>query len=172
MKIVFTPFKVTDLIQQRSSQLVLEVSQLVKWRSVCSKCVSSDCSITTPVSGRSMHWSVFSNQYSWLLLHREDQRSLQATQREKVVEKYVRGRIQKMSKALNIPWNSVKSIIKKWKEYGTCVNLARAGRPHNLSDRARRRLVREATKTPMTTLKELKVSAAEMGETLHTTTFT
>ena len=73
-----------------------------------------------------------------------------------------------MSKALNIPWNSVKSIIKKWNEYGTCVNLARAGRPHKLS--ARRRLVREATKTPMTTLKELQASAAEMGETLHTTT--
>ena len=51
-----------------------------------------------------------------------------------------------------------------------CVNLARAGRPHKLSDRARRRLVREATKTPMTTLKELQASAAEMGETLHTTT--
>lgn len=30
--------------------------------------------------------------------------------------------------------------------------------------------MREATKTPMTTLKELKASAAEMGETLHTTT--
>src|SRR4029434_4843941 len=75
-----------------------------------------------------------------------------------------------MSKALNIPWNSVKSIIKKWKEYGTCVNLPRAGCPHKLSDRARRRLVREATKTPMTTLKELQASAAEIGETLHTTT--
>ena len=61
-----------------------------------------------------------------------------------------------MSKALNVPWNSVKSILKKWKEYGTCVNLPRAGRPHKL---------REATKTPMTTLKELQASAAEMGET-------
>ena len=30
--------------------------------------------------------------------------------------------------------------------------------------------MREATKTPMTTLKELQASAAEMGETLHTTT--
>ena len=69
-----------------------------------------------------------------------------------------------MSKALNIPWNSVKSIIKKWKEYGTCVNLPRVGRPHKLSDRARRRLVREATKTRMTTLKEFQASAAEMGE--------
>ena len=30
--------------------------------------------------------------------------------------------------------------------------------------------MREATKTPMTTLKELQASAAEMRETLHTTT--
>src|SRR4029434_3866687 len=49
------------------------------------------------------------------------------------------------------------------------VNLPREGRPHKLSDRARRRLVREATKTPITTLKKLQASAAEMGETLHTT---
>ena len=51
-------------------------------------------------------------------------------------------------------------------QYGTCVNLPKAGRPHRLSDFARRKLVREATKTPMTTLKELQASAAEMGETL------
>ena len=75
-----------------------------------------------------------------------------------------------ISKSLNIPQSSVKSIIKKWKEYGTCVNLHKAGHPHKLSDRARGRPLREATKTPMTTLKELKASAADMGETLHTTT--
>src|SRR4029434_882749 len=86
--------------------------------------------------------------------------------REKVIEKYRSGEGYKMSKALNIPWNSVKSIIKKWKEYGPCVNLPRAGRPHKLSDRARSRLVREATKTPMTTLKEFQASAADMGETV------
>ena len=94
--------------------------------------------------------------------------------REKVIEKYKSGDkfkgYKKMSKALNIPWNSLKSFIKKLKEYGTCVNLPRAGCPHKLSDRARRRLVREATKTPPITLKELQASAAEMGETLHTTT--
>ena len=77
---------------------------------------------------------------------------------------------KKMSKALNIPWNSVKSIIQKWIDYGTCVNLPRSGRPHKLSDRARSRLAREATKTPMTTLKELQASAAKMIETMHTTT--
>ena len=52
---------------------------------------------------------------------------------------------------------------------GACVNLPRVGRPHKLKDHAGRRLVKEATKTTMNTLKELKASAAEMGETLHTT---
>ena len=45
------------------------------------------------------------------------------------------------------------------------VNLRRAVRPHKLSDRAGRRLVRQANKTPMTTLKQLEALAAEMGET-------
>src|SRR4029434_2613675 len=113
MKIVFTPFKVTDLIQQRSSQLVLEVSQLVKWGSVCSECVSSDCSITTPVSGRSIDWSVFSNPgYCYTMKTQDQFKQL----REKIIEKYKSGEgYKKMSKALNNPWNSVKSIIKKWK---------------------------------------------------------
>ena len=48
----------------------------------------------------------------------------------------------------------------------TRVNLPRAGCPLKLSDCATRGLVTEATKTPMTHLKELK---AELGETLHTT---
>ena len=36
------------------------------------------------------------------------------------------------------PLSSDKSMTKKWKEYGICVNLPRAGRPHKLSDGARR----------------------------------
>src|SRR4029434_232238 len=105
----------TDLIQQRPSQLVLEVSQLVKWGSVCSECVSSDCSIMTPLSGRSIHWSVISIPgYRYTMTTKEHSEKL----REKVIEKYYSGEgYKKMSKALNIPWNSVKSIIKKWKEY-------------------------------------------------------
>ena len=92
--------------------------------------------------------------------------------REKIIERYKSGDgYKKISNSLDIPQSSVKSIIKKWKEYVTCLNLPKAGRPHKQSDRARRRLVREATKTPMTTLKELKASVAQMGETIvHTTT--
>ena len=50
------------------------------------------------------------------------------------------------------------------------MNLPRSGRPRKMSDRASRRLVREATKTPTSTLRELQASAAEMGETVYIAT--
>ena len=61
-----------------------------------------------------------------------------------------------ISKALNIPWSTVKTIIKKWKTYGTTKTLLRSGRPSKLDNQARRRLIREATKRPMATLKEVQ----------------
>lgn len=49
---------------------------------------------------------------------------------------------------------------------GAAVNLPRAV----LSEHARRRQVREDTKRPMTTLKELQALEAEIEERVHTTT--
>ena len=93
--------------------------------------------------------------------------------RDKVLEKHQSGLgYKKISQTLNIPRSTVKSIIKKWKEYGTTATLPREGRPPKLSDQVRRALVREATKRPMVTLKELERSTAEMGETVHGTTIT
>ena len=91
--------------------------------------------------------------------------------RNKVVERHRSGEgYKKISKALNIPWSTVKSIIKKWKVYGTTQNLLRAGRPPKLNSRVRMALVREASKRPMTTLKDLQRSMAEMEETVHVST--
>ena len=66
--------------------------------------------------------------------------------RDKVLEKYRPGLgyINK-SEPLNIPESTIKSIIKKFKEYGT-TNLPREGRPPKLTDQARRALIREANK--------------------------
>ena len=76
--------------------------------------------------------------------------------RDKVVEKYRSGLgYKKISETLNIPWSTIKSIIEKWKGYCTKTNLPRAGRPPKLMDQARRALIREATKRPKKTLKEL-----------------
>jgi transposase len=44
---------------------------------------------------------------------------------------------------LNIPWSTIKSLIKKWKEYGTTTNLPRQGRPPKLTDQARRSLIKD-----------------------------
>jgi transposase len=46
--------------------------------------------------------------------------------RDKVVEKYRSGLgYKKISKTLNITQSNIKSITKKWKEYGTTTNLPR-----------------------------------------------
>ena len=55
-------------------------------------------------------------------------------------------------------------------DYGTTTNLPREGRPPNLTDQARRALIREATKRQKITLKELQRSTAEMGVSVHRTT--
>jgi transposase len=91
--------------------------------------------------------------------------------RDKVVEMYRSGLdYKKISETLNIPRNTIKSIIKKWKEYGTTTNLPREGCPPKLTDQARRALIREATKRPKITLKELLYSTAKIGVSVHRTT--
>ena len=59
---------------------------------------------------------------------------------------------------MNIPW---RTIIKK---------LPRVGHPPKLKDQARRALVREATKRPKISLKELQSSTAEIGVCVHRAT--
>ena len=86
--------------------------------------------------------------------------------KDKVVENYRLGLgYKKISETLNIPRSTIKSMIKKWKEYGTTTNLPREGRPPKLTDQARRALIREATKRP----KELQSSTAEIGVSVHRT---
>ena len=61
-------------------------------------------------------------------------------------------------KTKDTPSNSVKRLLKSI----TQGMDTKTGRPYKLSDRARG-LVREAAKTPMTKLRELKASPAEMN---------
>ena len=64
---------------------------------------------------------------------------------DKVVERYRSGDGYKnISKDMNIPWNTVKTIVKKWKVYGTTKTLPRSGYPSKLGDQARTRLIKEA----------------------------
>ena len=74
------------------------------------------------------------------------------------------GKGMKQFIVLKVPKNTVSSIIRKWKEYGTTQTLPRAGCPTKLRNWARRTLVREMTKNPMTKLTELQSTVAEMGD--------
>ena len=88
-----------------------------------------------------------------------------------VVERHRSGDGYKnISKALNIPWSTVKTFIKKWKAYGTTTTLPRSDRTSKLDDQARRRLVRESIKRPMATLKELQAFMVKTGHCVHVTT--
>ena len=62
-----------------------------------------------------------------------------------------------------IPRSTIKSIIKKWKEYAPTTN------PPKLTDQARRASIREATKRPKI-MQELQSSTAEFGVSVHRTT--
>jgi hypothetical protein len=75
-----------------------------------------------------------------------------------------------MSAALKVPKNTEASIVLKWKKFGTTNTLPKAGRLAKLNNRGRRALVRELTKNPMVTLKELQNSSVEMGEPSRRTT--
>ena len=60
-------------------------------------------------------------------------------------------------------------IVKKCKAYGTTKTLSRSSRPSKLDDQARRRLISEATKRSMVTLKELQAFMAKTGHCVHVT---
>jgi transposase len=102
--------------------------------------------------------------------HYEDQGTLQTGQGQSCGEVQIRVGLQKISETLNIPRSTIKSVIKKWKEHGTTTNLPREGRAPKHTDQARRALIREATKRPKLTLKELQSSTAEIGVSVHRTT--
>ena len=101
--------------------------------------------------------------------HNEDQGALQTGQGQSCGDVQIRV-IKKISETLNIPRSTIKSIIKKWKEYGTTTNLLREGRPPKLMDQAWRALITKATKRPNITLNELQSSTVEIGVSVHRTT--
>ena len=97
--------------------------------------------------------------------HCGDQRALQTGQGQSCGEVQIRFGLKKISHGA--PLNPLWKILK---EYGTRTNLPSEGRPSTLTDQARRALIREATKRPKMTLKELQSSTVEIGESVHRTT--
>ena len=88
--------------------------------------------------------------------------------RDKVVEKYRSGLGYKNIRNFKHPTeHHLNPLFKKCTEYGTTTKLPRVGSPPKLTDQARRALIRDATKRPKTTLKELQSSTVEIGVSVH-----
>ena len=84
--------------------------------------------------------------------------------RDKIVEGHKAGKGYKtLSKELGLPVSTVGSIIRKWKAYGTTVNLPRPGQPFKVSSRAEARLVRTVKADPRTTRRELREDLMAVG---------
>uniref|UniRef100_A0AAY5K3U8 Transposase Tc1-like domain-containing protein n=1 Tax=Esox lucius TaxID=8010 RepID=A0AAY5K3U8_ESOLU len=95
-------------------------------------------------------------------------RELPKHQKDLIVERYQSGEgYKRTSKALDIPWNTVKTVIIKWRKYGTTETLPRTGRPSKIDEKTRRKLVREASKRPTAILKEMQELLASTGSVLH-----
>ncbi|MCJ8729688.1 hypothetical protein PDJAM_G00109390 [Pangasius djambal] len=101
------------------------------------------------------------------MVHRE----LPQHQRDLIIKRYQSGEgYKRISKTLDIPWNTVKTIIIKWRKCGATATLPRTGLPSKIDEKTRRRLVREAAKRPTATLKELQEFLASTGCVVHVKT--
>uniref|UniRef100_A0A8C5LXJ6 Transposase n=1 Tax=Leptobrachium leishanense TaxID=445787 RepID=A0A8C5LXJ6_9ANUR len=98
-------------------------------------------------------------------------RELPKDQRDLIVKRYQSGEgYKRISKELDISWNTVKAVIIKWRKYGTTLTLPRTGRPYKCNEKTTRKLVKEAAKRPTATLKELQEYLASTGCVVHVTT--
>ncbi|XP_047433048.1 male-specific lethal 3 homolog isoform X2 [Mugil cephalus] len=80
-------------------------------------------------------------------------------QRDLIVERYRSGEgYKKISKALDISWNTVKGVINKWRKYGTTVTLSRSGRPSRVDKKTEANLVREDVERPAAAVEEQQPS--------------
>lgn len=61
-----------------------------------------------------------------------------------------------ISQASEIQWTTGKTVIKKWKNYGTTLTLPRTGCPSKSDEKTRQKLLREAAKRPTAAPKELQ----------------
>uniref|UniRef100_A0A8C6KDX3 Transposase Tc1-like domain-containing protein n=1 Tax=Nothobranchius furzeri TaxID=105023 RepID=A0A8C6KDX3_NOTFU len=98
-------------------------------------------------------------------------KEIQEQMRTKVIEICQSGKGYKaISKALGLQRTTVRAIIHKWQQHGTVVNLPRSARPTKITPRAQRQLIREVTKDPRTTSKELQASLASIKVKVHDST--
>ena len=77
---------------------------------------------------------------------------------------------KKLAQRFQLSVSTVRNIVRKWKTTGTVLVKARSGRPRNISDTQRRRMVRTVQLNPQTSSKDLQHDLAADGVTEHRST--
>lgn len=81
--------------------------------------------------------------------------------KEKIISYHKSGKGYKsISKITGLHKSTIGSIICKWKTLGTVMNLPRSGRPPKISTKVKRKIIKEVTKKPEITPKELQACLA------------
>jgi transposase len=77
---------------------------------------------------------------------------------------------KKLAARFNVNTNTVKSILRKFKQHGTTTSLPRSGRPGKLSARSQRLIRQQVAQDPGITSKALQQSLVRCGTDVHRTT--
>lgn len=91
--------------------------------------------------------------------------------RKKVIDAYESGKgFKKISKQFEINHSTVRKIIYKWRRFQTTANLFRPGRPSKFSPRADRKMLKEVSKNPRMSSRDLQVALATVDVKVHEST--
>ncbi|CAJ0957690.1 unnamed protein product [Ranitomeya imitator] len=102
---------------------------------------------------------------------RKKTKELSEDLRNQIVRKHEQSQGYKsISKDLNVPVSTVRSVIKKCKAHGTVANLPRCGRKRKIDKRFQRKIVRMLDKEPRLTSKQVQAALQSEGTTVSTRT--
>lgn len=91
--------------------------------------------------------------------------------RKKIVAAYESGKgFKKISKEFEISHSTVRKIVYKWGTFKTTANMPRAGHPSKFTPRADHKLLKEVSKTPKMSSRDLQQALATVDVKVHAST--
>ncbi|XP_076326346.1 uncharacterized protein LOC143233705 [Tachypleus tridentatus] len=102
-----------------------------------------------------------------------NRKELSSDLKNRIIVKYKsRVSLSGIAKQLNVPKSTVQSIIDKYKLTGSIANLPRSGRPTKISERTKRKVLREVSRNPRLTRNDVQKLVRETGVEVSTSTVT
>lgn len=91
--------------------------------------------------------------------------------RKNIVAAYESGKgFKKISKDFEISHSTVRKIVYKWRAFKTTANMPRSGRPSKFTPRADRKMLKEVSKNPKMSSRDLQQALATVDVEVHAST--